>query len=108
MILEVLYVGLNALMLTSALLTLLRYRYLQITSTRSRMKNLCLKLFKFFYPYCNLAYAIFEVGYDIKYAYASRGEWRWWMPLVGVSVIRDDGSISAMNVSDAVSVVRHQ
>jgi hypothetical protein len=63
------------------------------------LKNLCLKLFKFFYPYCILAYAILEVGYDIKYAFASGGEWRWWMPLVGVSVIRDDGSLTPVNVS---------
>ena len=82
-----------------ALLMTSRLALLQITSNRSRLKSLCLKLFKFFYPYCILAYAILEVGYDIKYAFASRGEWRWWMPLVGVSVIRDDGSLTAVNVS---------
>jgi hypothetical protein len=63
------------------------------------MKNLSLKLFKLFYPYFVLANAALEVGFDVKYAFASRGEWRWWMPLVGVSVVRDDGSIIEATVS---------
>ena len=58
------------------------------------MKNVAMKLFKLFYPYAALAYALLEVGYDVNYAFASSGEWRWWMSLVRVSVTRDDGSLT--------------
>lgn len=58
-----------------------------------------MKLFKLFYPYLVLAYALLEVGYDVRYAFTQRGEWRWWMKLVRVGVVRDDGSLSDSEVS---------
>jgi hypothetical protein len=78
---------------------------LQIISTRSRLKNLIMKLFKLIYPYAAVGYALLEVGYDVNYAFAARGEWRWWMKLVRVSVIRDDGSLSESEVSARASTI---
>jgi hypothetical protein len=78
---------------------------LQIISTRSRLKNLIMKLFKLIYPYAAVGYALLEVGYDVNYAFAARGEWRWWMKLVRVSVIRDDGSLSESEVSARASII---
>lgn len=78
---------------------------LQIISTRSRLKNLIMKLFKLIYPYAAVGYALLEVEYDVNYAFAARGEWRWWMKLVRVSVIRDDGSLSESEVSARASII---
>ncbi|KAH8089169.1 Pex12 amino terminal region-domain-containing protein, partial [Filobasidium floriforme] len=76
-----------------------------IISTRSRLKNLIMKLFKLIYPYAALGYALLEVGYDVNYAFAARGEWRWWMKFVRVSGIRDDGSLSESEPSSTATTL---
>lgn len=67
-----------------------------------------MKLFKLIYPYAAVGYALLEVGYDVNYAFAARGEWRWWMKLARVSVIRDDGSLSESEVSARTSIIAGQ
>lgn len=71
-----------------------------LISRSSTLKRWILRLFKAVYPYLNLLYAMLDVGFDINYAFGN-GEWRWWMPICGVSVVRDDGSASMLVSNDS-------